>query len=30
RNIAHRHPEQVRRLWNMVLHDAGGHLPHFP
>jgi arylsulfatase A-like enzyme len=29
-NIAHRHPKQVRRLWNLILHDAGGHLPHFP
>jgi hypothetical protein len=18
----------VRRLWNLILHDAGGHLPH--
>lgn len=30
RNIAHRHPKQVRDLWGKVLHDAGGHLPHFP
>ena len=30
RNVAHRHPKQVRRLWNLILHDAGGHLPHFP
>ena len=29
RNIAHSHPKQVRRLWSMVLRDAGGHLPHF-
>jgi len=29
-NVAHRHPEQVRRLWNMILHDAGGRLPSFP
>ena len=28
-NIAHRHPKEVRRLWNLILHDAGGHLPHF-
>ena len=29
RNIAHSHPKQVRRLWSMVLKDAGGRLPHF-
>ena len=29
-NVAHRHPKQVRRLWNMILRDAGGHLPRFP
>jgi arylsulfatase A-like enzyme len=29
RNIAHSHPKQVRRLWSMVLRDAGGHLPRF-
>jgi arylsulfatase A-like enzyme len=30
RNIAHRHPKKVRELWSKILHDAGGHLPHFP
>jgi arylsulfatase A-like enzyme len=30
RNIAHRHPDQVRRLWGKILRDAGGHLPHYP
>jgi arylsulfatase A-like enzyme len=29
RNIAHRHPGKVRELWGRILHDAGGHLPHF-
>jgi arylsulfatase A-like enzyme len=29
-NIAHRHPKQVRRLWNKILSDAGGHLPRLP
>jgi arylsulfatase A-like enzyme len=29
RNIAHRHPKQVHRLWSHILHDAGGHLPKF-
>ena len=29
-NVAHRHPKQVRRLWSLILHDAGGHLPRFP
>jgi arylsulfatase A-like enzyme len=29
-NVAHRNPKQVRRLWNLILHEAGGHLPHFP
>ena len=29
-NIAHRHPKQVRRMWNMVLRDAGGRLPNLP
>jgi hypothetical protein len=29
-NVAHRHPKQVRRLWNMILRDAGGHLPRLP
>jgi arylsulfatase A-like enzyme len=29
-NVAHRHPKEVRRLWNLILHDAGGHLPHLP
>ena len=29
-NIAHRHPKQVRRLWSLILHDAGGHLPRLP
>jgi arylsulfatase A-like enzyme len=29
-NVARRHPQQVRRLWNLILHDAGGHLPHLP
>jgi arylsulfatase A-like enzyme len=28
-NIAHRHPQQVKRLWGMVLRDAGGKLPRF-
>jgi arylsulfatase A-like enzyme len=30
RNIAHSHPRKVRELWGKILHDAGGHLPHFP
>jgi arylsulfatase A-like enzyme len=30
KNIAHHHPKQVRRLWNLILRDAGGHLPRFP
>jgi arylsulfatase A-like enzyme len=30
RNVARRNPKQVRRLWNLILHEAGGHLPHFP
>jgi hypothetical protein len=29
RNIAHREPGKVRDLWGKILHDAGGHLPHF-
>jgi arylsulfatase A-like enzyme len=29
RNIAHSHPKKVRELWGKILHDAGGHLPHF-
>jgi arylsulfatase A-like enzyme len=29
RNIARSHPNQVRRLWKMVLDDAGGRLPRF-
>ncbi len=29
RNVAHRHPKQVREMWGRILHDAGGHLPHF-
>jgi arylsulfatase A-like enzyme len=30
RNVAHRHPKQVRRLWGMILRDAGGRLPRHP
>jgi hypothetical protein len=30
RNVAHRHPKQVRRLWGKILNDAGGRLPHLP
>jgi arylsulfatase A-like enzyme len=31
RNVARRHPQQVRRLWNLILKDAGGKgLPRFP
>jgi arylsulfatase A-like enzyme len=29
-NVASRHPKQVRRLWSMILRDAGGHLPRHP
>ena len=29
-NVAHRHPKKVHELWGKILHDAGGHLPHFP
>ena len=29
-NVAHRHPQQVRRLWSMILRDAGGRLPRLP
>jgi arylsulfatase A-like enzyme len=30
RNVARHHPKQVRRLWGMVLKDAGGRLPRHP
>jgi arylsulfatase A-like enzyme len=30
RNVARQHPRQVRRLWNLILRDAGGRLPRFP
>ena len=30
RNIARRYPKQVRRLWSMILRDAGGRLPRHP
>lgn len=30
RNVARRYPKQVRRLWGMVLRDAGGRLPRHP
>ena len=30
RNVARRHPKQVRRLWGMILRDAGGRLPRHP
>jgi arylsulfatase A-like enzyme len=30
RNVARRHPKQVRRLWGMVVKDAGGRLPRHP
>jgi hypothetical protein len=30
RNIARRYPKQVRRLWRMILRDAGGRLPRHP
>jgi arylsulfatase A-like enzyme len=30
RNVAHRHPQQVRRLWRLILRDAGGRLPRHP
>jgi arylsulfatase A-like enzyme len=30
RNVAGRYPKQVRRLWGMVLRDAGGRLPRHP
>jgi arylsulfatase A-like enzyme len=30
RNVARRHPQQVRRLWRLVLRDAGGRLPRHP
>jgi arylsulfatase A-like enzyme len=30
RNVAGRNPKQVRRLWGMVLKDAGGKLPRHP
>ena len=30
RNLARRHPKQVRRLWRMILRDAGGRLPRHP
>jgi arylsulfatase A-like enzyme len=29
-NVARRFPKQVRRLWGMVLRDAGGRLPRHP
>jgi hypothetical protein len=29
-NVAHRNPKQVRRLWSLILNDAGGRLPRFP
>ncbi len=29
-NVAHRNPKQVRRLWSLILSDAGGRLPRFP
>src|ERR687898_1866616 len=29
-NVARRHPKQVRRLWSMILRDAGGRLPRHP
>jgi arylsulfatase A-like enzyme len=29
-NVARRYPKQVRRLWGMVLRDAGGRLPRHP
>ena len=29
-NVAHRNPKQVRRLWSLILHDAGGRLPRLP
>ena len=31
RNVAKRHPQQVHRLWNLILRDAGPKgLPRFP
>ena len=30
RNVARRYPKQVRRLWGMILKDAGGRLPRHP
>lgn len=30
RNVARGHPRQVKRLWSMILRDAGGRLPRFP
>ena len=30
RNVARRNPQQVRRLWGMILRDAGGRLPRHP
>jgi hypothetical protein len=30
RNVARRYPQQVRRLWGMILRDAGGRLPRHP
>jgi arylsulfatase A-like enzyme len=30
RDVARRHPQQVRRLWRLVLRDAGGRLPRHP
>jgi arylsulfatase A-like enzyme len=30
RNVARRHSAQVRRLWKLILKDAGGRLPRFP
>jgi len=29
-NVARRNPKQVRRLWNLILHEAGGSLPRLP
>jgi arylsulfatase A-like enzyme len=29
RDVAPRHPDQVKRLWNKILDDAGGPLPRF-